>query len=136
SSGGVLERRRVATGPERGGAAVLAECAAFAAELGEGRLPVGIALCELVDLDGRPASGDTVDWRGLDVEAALRAPSLLVQADVRAAARRGVRRRRVGRPRGGARGGPFRRGRRGDAVPPRRRGDRGECLSRARRAPV
>src|SRR6478735_6644051 len=86
SSGAVLERRRVATGPERGGAAVLADCAALAAELGGGRLPVGIALCELVDLDGRPASGDTVDWRGLDVEAAVRAPSVVVESDVRAAA--------------------------------------------------
>ena len=85
SSGAVLERRRVATGPERGGAAVLADCAALAAELGGGRLPVGIALCELVDLDGRPASGDTVDWRGLDVEAAFGAPPV-VESDVRAAA--------------------------------------------------
>ena len=86
SSGAVLERRRVPTDSERGGAAVLAVCAALAAELGGGRLPVGIALCELVDLDGRPASGDTVDWRGLDVGAAVGAPSVVVESDVRAAA--------------------------------------------------
>jgi glucokinase len=86
SSGEVLERRRIATHPERGGAAVLADCAALAAELGGGRLPVGIALCELVDLDGRPASGDTVDWRGLDIEAGVGAPSVVLEADVRAAA--------------------------------------------------
>jgi glucokinase len=86
SSGDVLERRRIATHPERGGAAVLADCAALAAELGGGRLPVGIALCELVDLDGRPASGDTVDWRGLDIEAGVGAPSVVLEADVRAAA--------------------------------------------------
>jgi glucokinase len=65
---------------------VLADCAALAAELGGGRLPVGIALCELVDLDGRPASGDTVDWRGLDIEAGVGAPSVVLEADVRAAA--------------------------------------------------
>jgi len=87
ASGAVLERRRVPTLPERGGAAVLAECAALAAELrGSGRLPVGIALCELVDLEGRPASGDTVDWRGLDVAAAFGNPRVVVEADVRAAA--------------------------------------------------
>lgn len=86
SSGEVLERRRIATHPERGGAAVLADCAALAAELGGGRLPVGIALCELVDLDGRPSSGDTVDWRALDPEAEIGAPSVVVESDVRAAA--------------------------------------------------
>jgi len=86
SSGAVVERRRISTRPQRGGAAVLADCAALAAELGGGRLPVGIALCELVDLDGRPASGDTVDWRGLDVEAEVGAPSVVVESDVRAAA--------------------------------------------------
>jgi glucokinase len=64
---------------------VLADCAALAAELGGERLPVGIALCELVDLEGRPTSGDTVDWRGLDVAAEIGAP-LAVESDVRAAA--------------------------------------------------
>ena len=121
SSGAVLERRRVATGPERGGAAVLADCAALAAELGGGRLPVGIALCELVDLDGRPASGDTVDWRGLDVEAAVGAPSVVVESDVRAAALAEAR---------------FGVGRRGVAVPPRRRRDRARAPASCRRAPV
>lgn len=85
STGTVLDRRRIPTLPERGGAAVLRDCAALAAELGGGRLPVGIALCELVDLEGRPASGDTVDWRGLDVETEVGAP-VVVESDVRAAA--------------------------------------------------
>jgi glucokinase len=85
-SGRVLERRRVPTRPERGGTAVLADCAALADELGGGRLAVGIGLCELVDLDGRPASGDTVDWRELDVAATIRAPRVVVESDVRAAA--------------------------------------------------
>jgi glucokinase len=86
ATGSVLERRLVQTRPERGAAAVLADCAALATELGEGRLPVGIALCELVDLAGRPASGDTLDWRGLDVEAEIGGPRVVLESDVRAAA--------------------------------------------------
>ncbi|HEX3290069.1 MAG TPA: ROK family protein [Gaiella sp.] len=86
ATGAVLERRRIRTRPERGGAAVLADCAAIVDELGGGRLPVGIGLCELVDLGGRPASADTLDWRGLDVAAAFRAPRVVVESDVRAAA--------------------------------------------------
>jgi glucokinase len=85
ATGSVLERRRLPTRPERGGAAVLADCAALAAELGD-ELPVGIALCELVDLDGLPASADTVDWRGLDVEAEIGAARVVLESDVRAAA--------------------------------------------------
>jgi glucokinase len=85
-AGTVLERRRLPTRAARGGAAVLADCAALAAELGGGRLPVGIALCELVDLDGRPASADTVDWRGLDVAREVGAPRVVLESDVRAAA--------------------------------------------------
>ena len=85
-TGRVLGQRRVPTRPERGGAAVLGDCADLAAELGEGHLPVGIALCELVDLGGRPASADTIDWRGVDVGAAIGAPRVVVESDVRAAA--------------------------------------------------
>ena len=86
ATGAVRDRRHVATGPGRGGAAVLADCVSLAAELGDARLPVGIGLCELVDLAGRPASGDTVDWRGLDVRGAFGPPGVTVEADVRAAA--------------------------------------------------
>jgi glucokinase len=85
-TGAVVDRRQVPTRPERGGAAVLAECAELAAELGSGRLPVGIGLCELVDLAGRPASADTVDWRDLDPAAAIDSPSVVVESDLRAAA--------------------------------------------------
>ena len=87
ATGRVVERRHVPTEPGRGGEAVLRDCAALAAELGAGRLPVGIGLCELVDLDGRPKSADTVDWRGLGVAAAVDAPRVVVESDVRAAAR-------------------------------------------------
>jgi glucokinase len=85
-TGAVLERQQVPTRPERGGAAVLTDCAELAAELGDGRLPVGIGLCELVDLAGRPASADTIDWRTLDPAAAIEAPSVVVESDLRAAA--------------------------------------------------
>lgn len=85
-SGRVLEREEVPTRPERGGAAVLEDCAALAASLGQGTLPVGVGLCELVGLDGSPASADTVDWRGLDPAGAIRAPRVVLESDVRAAA--------------------------------------------------
>ena len=105
-TGTVHERRLLPTRPERGGAAVLDDCAALAAELGGGRLPVGIGLCELVDLAGRPTSADTVDWRDLDPAAAIAAPRVVVESDLRAAR---------------ARGGALRRGRRRLAVPLRHR---------------
>jgi glucokinase len=85
-SGAVLGRAETSTRPERGGPAVLADCAALAAGLGDTPLPIGIGLCELVDLDGNPASGDTVDWRGLDVPGAFGGQRVAVEADVRAAA--------------------------------------------------
>ena len=86
-SGRLLEREEVPTRPERGGVAVLADCAALARALGGGEQPVGIGLCELVDLDGRPASAETVDWRDLDLAGAVGAPHVVLEADVRAAAR-------------------------------------------------
>jgi glucokinase len=85
-TGALLARREVPTRPERGGAAVLDDCVRLAAELGGGRLPVGIGLCELIDLAGRPTSADTVDWRGLDPADAIEAPSVTVESDLRAAA--------------------------------------------------
>jgi glucokinase len=85
ATGGVSERRQIETRPERGGAAVLEACAALALELGGGTLPVGIGLCELVSLDGRPTSAETVDWRSLSLDS-IPAPAVVLQADVRAAA--------------------------------------------------
>jgi len=86
-TGRVDERTQVPTGQARGGEAVLGDCAALAERLGGGRLPVGIGLCELVGLDGRPRSADTVDWRSLDVLSAIEAPRVVLESDVRAAAR-------------------------------------------------
>ena len=85
-TGTVLERRQTPTRPERGGAAVLGDCADLVGELGHGRIPVGIGLCELVDLSGRPTSADTIDWRDLDPAAAIDAPSVIIESDLRAAA--------------------------------------------------
>jgi glucokinase len=86
ADGSVLERVQLPTLPERGGEAVLADCAALARDLGGGRLSIGIGLCELVDLLGRPASAETVDWLDLDVGAPFRVRRVVVESDVRAAA--------------------------------------------------
>ena len=86
ASGRVRERAQVPTLPERGGAAVLRDCVALAERLGGRELPVGVGLCELVDLDRRPASADTIDWRDIDPAAAIHCPRLVVESDVRAAA--------------------------------------------------
>jgi len=86
ASGRVLEQAQVPTRPERGGAAILADCAALAARLGDGTLPTGIGLCEHVDLAGRPASAETIEWRDLDLAAAIVAPRVVLESDVRAAA--------------------------------------------------
>jgi glucokinase len=86
-SGRVLERREIPTRAERGGAAVLADCAGLALDLGRRDVAVGIGLCELVDRAGRPASGDTIDWRGLNIAAAFGTQRVLLESDVRAAAR-------------------------------------------------
>ena len=83
--GTVLERRVVATRPERGGRAVLADCAALVAALAPPDSPVGVALCEFVTADGAPDGADTVDWRGLDVGAAL-GRTAVIESDVVAAA--------------------------------------------------
>jgi glucokinase len=86
-SGRVLAREELPTLPERGGEAVLSDCAALVQALGAADVPVGIGLCELVDLNGRPESAETVDWRGLDAAAAIAAPRVVLESDVRAAAR-------------------------------------------------
>lgn len=86
ATGRVLRRRQLATCPERGGEAILADCAGLAAELGGEGLPVGIGICELVDLDGRPASAQTVDWRDLDLDGAVGGTGVTLASDVRAAA--------------------------------------------------
>jgi glucokinase len=74
--------RRIPTAPQRGSDAVLADCRALVAQLGEGTLAVGLALCELVDGEGRIRSAETVDWRGADLSDTFDC----VESDVRVAA--------------------------------------------------
>jgi glucokinase len=88
-SGQAIERIRIPTRPERGGAAVLADCVDLVARLAD-ETPfagIGIGLCELVSPGGVPTSAATIDWRGLDVAGAFAeiAPALL-ESDVRAGA--------------------------------------------------
>jgi glucokinase len=80
--GAVLESQRRPTAPERGPEAVLADCRELIDVLGDNVAPVGLAVCELVDPNGRVRSAETVDWRDTD----LRATFDRVESDVRAAA--------------------------------------------------
>ena len=85
-SGEVLRSERVPTAARarrRGRARRLRRSGGTA---GRRRLPVGVGICEVVDLDGRVTSAETVDWRGLDVASAFGAASVTVESDVRAAA--------------------------------------------------
>jgi glucokinase len=80
--GEIVATRRIVTAPERGPDAVLADCRALAAELGDGAALRGIAVCELVDPSGRVCSAETIDWRDVDLLASFQ----WVESDVRAAA--------------------------------------------------
>jgi glucokinase len=86
ATGGVLQRERLETRPERGGAAVLGDCAALARRLGAPELPVGIGICEMVGPAGEITSAETIEWRGLEVSAVGHGGVVKVQSDVRAAA--------------------------------------------------
>src|SRR5262245_31729016 len=81
ATGVISDRTEAATNPGRGGEAVLADCVALAERLGGGTLPIGVGLCELVDLQGRPTSADTIDWRGLEVVGAIDAPRVTLESD-------------------------------------------------------
>jgi glucokinase len=80
--GEILAARRIATIAQRGPEAVLADCRALAAELGDGVAAAGLAVCELVDLAGRVRSAETVDWRDVDLLVTFDC----VESDVRAGA--------------------------------------------------
>jgi glucokinase len=87
SRGTILASCRASTDPQRGGRAVLSDCSELLAELigGDDETPVGVGICELVSLSGRITSAETIDWRGIDLEAAFGRP-VVVESDVRAAA--------------------------------------------------
>src|SRR5262245_26967094 len=86
-------REVIPTGAERGPEAVLADVAALARRLFD-RVPparkyagLGLGVPELVDLQGRVASGQTIDWRGVPVaERLVGMGPVRVESDVRAAA--------------------------------------------------
>jgi glucokinase len=80
--GTILAARRIPTAPQRGSDAVLADCRALAAELGEGAVATGLAVCELVGPDGTVRSTETVDWRDADLLGTFDC----VESDVRVAA--------------------------------------------------
>jgi glucokinase len=86
ATGEVLRSERVPTRPERGGAAVLSNCVTLAERLGRAGVPVGVGVCEAVDLSGRVTTAETVDWRAFDVAAAFGSGPVTVESDVRAAA--------------------------------------------------
>ena len=87
----VVDFKRVATQASAGGRAVLDDCVALVADLRAGNgcagdaAPVGIGVCELVDLDGAIASAERIDWRELDLTEAFGRP-VIVESDVRAGA--------------------------------------------------
>jgi glucokinase len=88
-TGEVSVHERVRSGGEAGGRAVLATCVEVVRRLAGDRplAAVGIGLCEFVNLEGRPTSAFTVDWRGLDLtEAFSEIAPVRLESDVRAAA--------------------------------------------------
>ena len=92
-AGEVVARRLVPTRAERDAGAVLADAVGMARDLA-GAVPpggrfagVGLGMPELVDLDGRLASGGTIDWRGVPLaDKFAEVGPVWVEADVRAAA--------------------------------------------------
>jgi glucokinase len=91
--GSVRTRVEKPTGAERGGDRVLDDVVEIASRLaesmGHGSTPrrLGVAVCELVDLSGAITSGQTVDWRDLDVVGSLAGVGrAAVASDVRAGA--------------------------------------------------
>jgi glucokinase len=92
--GRVLARSITPTQPQRGGRAVLDDVLALARQLqdqatrsGHPAAVIGLGVCELVDLAGRVASANCIDWLDLPVldELSAIAPTA-IEADVRAAA--------------------------------------------------
>jgi glucokinase len=93
-TGRIHGRRQSPTGPERGGAAVLADTLALARHLkdesrrlGLDVQALGVGVAELVDRQGRVFSDHRIRWSGLDVQGQLsRVLPTVVSADVRSAA--------------------------------------------------
>ena len=91
--GSVRNRVEQPTGAERGGDRVLDDVVELASRLADGTRHtsaprrLGVAICELVDPSGAITSGQTVDWRDLDVVGSLAGVGrTTVASDVRAGA--------------------------------------------------
>ena len=93
--GTVHFRRIIPTQPKRGGEAVLLDIERIVKALVEEASAakhrvdgIGVGVCEIVDLSGRIASSNCLDWQGLTVtERFSRIAPTILEADVRAAAR-------------------------------------------------
>ena len=92
ATGAIVRSETIATGPQRGGAAVLADTVDLAARLiaaaGSRVSRIGVGVPQLVDNDGRIRSAYNFDWTALPVRERLSvlAPAT-IESDVRAAAR-------------------------------------------------
>ena len=92
-AGEVVAQRRILTRAGRDAGEILTDAIEIARELANG-VPsgghfagVGLGMPELVDLDGRLASGATIDWRGVSLaDRFADVGPVRVEADVRAAA--------------------------------------------------
>jgi glucokinase len=93
-SGKILARKTVPTLPKRGGAAILNDVVALAAELerqarakGVRVAGIGAGVAELVDCEGNIRSAQTIQWVGMPVRQRLSGVAKArVESDVRAAA--------------------------------------------------
>ncbi len=86
-TGGLEVCSTVSTPVAAGGEAVLAACLDLGRDLdATGALPVGIAVPELVDRDGRIHTAYQFDWRETDVGAAFAGRTVAIESDVQAAA--------------------------------------------------
>jgi glucokinase len=82
TDGRVVRRAQVPT--PRLATEVVIACRSLVAEMADGDCPVGIAVCELVDLDGCIVGSATIDFDGIDLPSAVGGEAL--ESDVRAAA--------------------------------------------------
>lgn len=88
ASGCVDVTRKVPTPVAGGGEAVLATCVDLVNELdGIATFDLGIAVPELVGLEGQIQSAYQFDWRAIDVRSAFAGREITIASDVRAAAR-------------------------------------------------
>jgi glucokinase len=88
ADGAVLAHEQIPTGADRPARVVLQDCVDLVGRLGRPQdVAVGIGVCELVSLDGRITSDETLAWSGIDIPGAFAGPApAFVESDVRAGA--------------------------------------------------